>query len=117
MSRYIVIGGALAAALQSFVPPSALLAIGQGPLLAAIVMMLLAVVLSICSTVDAFVALSFVGTFAPGALLAFLVFGPMIDIKSTLMYTSTFQRRTVALITLLTFQLVLLLVLSVGPWL
>ncbi|MBC8164088.1 MAG: permease, partial [Roseiflexaceae bacterium] len=28
--------------------------------------------------------------------LAFLVFGPMVDIKSTLMFTSTFQRRTVA---------------------
>ena len=115
MSRYLVIGGALAAGLQTFIPPSLLLAVGQGPLLSVLLMMALAVVLSICSTVDAFVALSFVGAFAPGAILAFLVFGPMIDIKSTLMFTSTLQRRTVVLMTLLILQLVLLLALAVGP--
>jgi hypothetical protein len=96
MSRFLVIGGLLAAGLQTFISPSLLLSLGGGPTLSVLVMMLLAVVLSICSTVDSFVALSFVGTFAPGALLAFLVFGPMVDIKSSLMFTSTFQRRTVA---------------------
>lgn len=96
MSRFLVIGGLLAAALQTFVPTAALTALGQGPLLSVLAMMLLAVALSICSTVDAFVALSFVGSFAPGALLAFLVFGPMVDIKSVLMFTSTFPPRAVA---------------------
>jgi uncharacterized membrane protein YraQ (UPF0718 family) len=66
---------------------------------------MLAVVLSICSTVDSFIALSFVGSFTPGAVLAFLVFGPMIDIKSTLMLTTTFTRRSVAIIALLCLQL------------
>lgn len=115
MSRYLVIGGALAAALQTFVPSSLLLTLNQGPLLGILVLMALAVVLSICSTVDAFVALSFVGSFSPGAILAFLVFGPIIDIKSTMMFTSTFSRRTVGLIVLLVFQMVVLLALLVGP--
>jgi uncharacterized membrane protein YraQ (UPF0718 family) len=44
-------------------------------------MMILAAVVSICSTVDSFFALSFASTFTSGSLLAFLVFGPMIDIK------------------------------------
>lgn len=96
MSRFLVIGGLLAASLQTFIPTAALTALGQGPLLSVLAMMLLAVALSICSTVDAFVALSFVGSFAPGALLAFLVFGPMVDIKSVLMFTSTFPPRVVA---------------------
>lgn len=108
MSRYLVAGALLAAALQTLIPQQALIALGDGPVLSVLVMMALAVVLSVCSTVDAFIALSFVNTFTPGSLLAFLVFGPMIDIKSTLMLMTTFRRRIVAIIVLLCFQLALL---------
>jgi uncharacterized membrane protein YraQ (UPF0718 family) len=105
MARYLIAGALLAATLQTLVPQSALLALGDGPLLSVLVLAMLAVVLSICSTVDSFIALSFVGSFTPGAVLAFLVFGPMIDIKSTLMLTTTFTRRSVAIIALLCLQL------------
>jgi uncharacterized protein len=108
MGRYLVIGGLIAATLQIIVPRTTLLALGQGPVVSILVLMALAVVLSICSTVDAFVALAFANSFLPGALLAFLVFGPMVDIKSVLMFTTTFQRRTVALMVLLAFLMVLL---------
>lgn len=103
MGRYLILGAALAAALQALVPQKILLTLGQGPVVSILVLMALAVVLSICSTVDAFVALGFVGTFSPGAILAFLVFGPMVDIKSTLMYLSVFQKRAVFYIILLSF--------------
>ena len=66
-------------------------------------MMALAVLLSICSTVDAFIALGFVSIFSPGAILAFLIFGPMVDIKTTLMYLSVFKKRTVIYLILLPF--------------
>ncbi len=105
MGRYLVIGAALAAALQALVPQTILLALGQGPVISVLILMLLAVVLSICSTVDAFVVLGFVGTFSPGAILAFLVFGPMVDIKSTLMYLSVFKKRAVLYLILLSFGL------------
>ncbi len=108
MGRFLVLGALLAAALQTLIPQQPLLALGSGPVLSVLVLLALAVVLSVCSTVDAFIALSFVNTFTPGAVLAFLVFGPMIDIKSTLMLTTTFRRRIVAVIVLLCFQLALL---------
>jgi hypothetical protein len=108
MSRYLILGALLAALLQTFVPRTTLLALGDTPATAVLVMLALAVVLSICSTVDAFLALSFAGAFGPGALLAFLVFGPMIDIKSSLMFLGVFQRRAVAVIVLLVFQMALL---------
>ncbi|MEO7908896.1 MAG: permease [Roseiflexaceae bacterium] len=108
MARYLVLGGLIAATLQTAIPRAALLALGQGPVISVLVLIALAVVLSICSTVDAFVALAFVGSFLPGAILAFLVFGPMVDFKSVLMFTSTFRRRTTALMVLLTLQMVLL---------
>lgn len=95
MGRYLVMGAALAAALQALVPQSSLLSIGQGPITSVIAMIVLAVVLSICSTVDAFVALGFAGTFSAGSILAFLVFGPMVDIKSVLMYLQVFRPRVV----------------------
>ncbi len=108
MARFLIAGAMLAAALQTLVPQQALLALGGGEVISILVMMALAVVLSVCSTVDSFIALSFVNTFTPGAIMAFLVFGPMIDIKSTLMLTTTFKRHIVAIIALLTFLLSLL---------
>ncbi|NJP05461.1 MAG: permease [Chloroflexaceae bacterium] len=108
MGRFLVLGALLAAALQTLIPQQPLLALGNGPVISVLVLMALAVVLSVCSTVDSFIALSFVNTFTPGAVLAFLVFGPMIDIKSTLMLTTTFRRRIVVIIVLLCFQLALL---------
>lgn len=107
MGRYLVLGAALAAVLQTFVPQSSLLAVGSGPLLSVVVMVALAVILSICSTVDSFVALAFLGSFTSGSVLAFLVYGPMVDIKSTLMYLTVFRRRTVAYLIALPLALTL----------
>lgn len=95
MGRFLVMGSVLAAALQAFIPQSVLLAVGSGPILSVLVMLALAVLLSICSTVDSFVALGFVGTFSFGSILGFLVFGPMVDIKSVMMYLQVFKRRAV----------------------
>jgi len=93
MGRYLVLGSGLAAAMQTFIPQSRLLALGSGPLLSVLVMLGLAVLLSVCSTVDSFVALAFLGTFSPGSVLAFLVYGPMVDLKSILMFRQVFKRR------------------------
>jgi uncharacterized membrane protein YraQ (UPF0718 family) len=70
-------------------------------------MMGFAYLLSLCSTSDAFVASSFATTFSTGSLLAFLVFGPMFDVKSTLMLLSVFKTRFVIALALLTAALVL----------
>ena len=96
VGRYLVIGSLLAAALQALVPREAILAVGSAPVSSVLALSALAFVISVCSTVDAFVALSFVGTFTPASILAFLVFGPMVDIKSSLMFWSIFRPRVVA---------------------
>jgi len=101
MAHYLVIGCLLAAAMQVLVPQSILLAWGKGPVLSVIALMALAFVLSVCSTVDAFIALAFVNTFSPGAVLAFLVFGPMVDIKSLLLFRQVFNRRTIVYLVVL----------------
>jgi hypothetical protein len=74
-----------------------------------IAMMTLAFVLSVCSTVDAFLALAFVNTFTPASILAFLVFGPMVDIKSSLMFLTVFRRRAVLYLILLPLMLTMVI--------
>lgn len=107
MGRYLVIGCLIAAGMQTFIAQSALVGISSAPMGSALVMMGLAFVLSICSTVDSFVALAFVGSFLPGSVLAFLVFGPMIDIKSLAMLSAVFRRRAVLVLVLLPAGIVL----------
>ncbi|ANB60030.1 permease [Anoxybacteroides amylolyticum] len=96
--KYLIIGAFIASAMQTYVKTSTLLAIGQGKVTSTLVMMALAFVLSLCSEADAFIASSFQNTFSFGALTAFLVFGPMLDIKNTLMLFQSFKTRFVIML-------------------
>lgn len=69
----------------------------DNPILAIPMLMLLAFVLCLCSEADAFLAASFT-TMSLSAKLAFLVYGPMLDIKLLLMYTRVFRPRLIAVI-------------------
>lgn len=90
---YLVGAAVVAAVLQVFLPRTQLLALGRGPLLSVAIMMLIAVVLSTCSSVDAFVALAFSTTFAPGAILAFLLISPVLNLKSGALVAGLFRPR------------------------
>ena len=108
----LIIGSAIAATIQIFVPREWILHLGQGTISSILAMMLLAAVVAVCSTVDSFFALSFASTFTGSSLLAFLVFGPMIDIKSIGLLLSIFQRRIVLYLLLMAGQLTFLLSLA-----
>lgn len=114
VAPYLIGGSLIATALQTFVPQQALIGIGSGAASSVVAMLALAFVLSVCSTVDAFLALNFVNTFTSGAIIAFLVFGPMIDVKSTLMLLGVFRRRVVAYLIALTFAFALLAGLAIN---
>ncbi|NIK70228.1 permease [Paenibacillus sp. BK720] len=107
MGKYLIFGALLTAFIQSFIDRQAFEAVAGQPVLSYFFMMGLAFLLSICSTSDAFIAASFGGMFHTGPLLAFLVFGPMIDLKNTLMMLSAFRARIVLSVTLMAFALVL----------
>lgn len=107
VGKYLIIGAFIAAAMQTYVKTSTLLAIGQNDVSSSLVMMGLAFVLSLCSEVDAFIASSFSSTFSLGSLIAFLVFGAMVDIKNLLMMLAAFKKRFVFL--LMTYIVVIVL--------
>lgn len=98
MMPALFIGAAVAAAIQVAVPRSVLAAVGSNPVLSVAAMMLLAMTVSLCSNVDAFFALSFSSTFLSGSITAFLLIGPIIDVKMIALLRTTFRGRFLLLL-------------------
>lgn len=108
MGKYLVFGAFLAALVQTMMSREWLISVGAaGELSSHFFMMAFAYIISLCSTSDAFVASSFAATFSAGSLLSFLVFGPMLDFKGTLMLLAIFKKRFVVVLSLLIFVTVL----------
>jgi uncharacterized membrane protein YraQ (UPF0718 family) len=107
----MVLGSIVAATIQVLAPREAILSLGSGPISSVSAMLLLAGAVSICSTVDSFFALSFASSFTSGSILAFLVFGPMIDIKGVGLMLSIFKPRALIYLFVLAGQLTFVLTL------
>jgi uncharacterized protein len=92
---FLILGALLSALMRQLISQEMVADVSRNhPVLAIGLMMLLAVLLCLCSEADAFVAASFV-TLRPSAKLAFLVLGPMLDLKLYLMYTRVFRNRLI----------------------
>ncbi len=110
---YLIIGAAIASFFNTAIHRDAIAPLAGHSLLATASMMALALMLSLCSTSDAFVAASFTG-FPLTAKLAFMVFGPMMDMKLLFMYCMVFRKRFTAFFALALFLLVGAVSLGVG---
>lgn len=88
---FLVIGAMAAATLKAVVPAQWLALAAGHPVLSVLALAVLAVLLSICSEADAFVAASLT-QFSLTARLTFLVVGPMVDLKLFAMQAGTFGR-------------------------
>jgi uncharacterized membrane protein YraQ (UPF0718 family) len=109
-----LVGGSLLAGLiQTMIPRTLLLSVTSEPVLAILAMLLLAFIVSICANVDAFFALSLSGIFPTSAIVAFLVFGPMIDIKILSMLRTTFRSWVLIVVSAVIFLLSFLVGLAV----
>ena len=113
---FLVIGGLTSAFLNVVVPQSWLQAVADRPVVSVLALAGLAVLLSICSEADAFVAAS-LGQFSLTARLAFLVVGPMVDIKLVALQTGTFGRAFSSRFAPTTFVVAVAVASLVGWWL
>lgn len=95
VGRYLIVGAFIAALMRSTIDMNTFLSLKDSPLLAIILMMAMAVLLNLCSEADAFIAASFRGLMPDAAMMAFMVLGPMLDIKLILMYFSVFRKRVI----------------------
>jgi uncharacterized membrane protein YraQ (UPF0718 family) len=105
---FIVLGALFTAVVQTFVPRTALASFGAHPIASVLALMPTATVLSICSEADAFVARAFASSFSPGAVLAFMTIGQIVDIRNGLLLFRTLGPRLVGLIVGVGYGLVLL---------
>ncbi|WP_078379300.1 permease [Sutcliffiella halmapala] len=112
MGKYLIMGAFIASLFQTFLDRSVLVALGSNDVLSPAVMMAFAFVLSLCSEADAFVAASFGSTFTTGSILAFLVYGPMLDLKNVFLLFAYFRTKFVlvfmAVVTIVVFAAILI---------
>lgn len=117
---FLTLGAALASVSRLFFTSEevANFAVAR-PIMAILLMMGLAFVLCLCSEADAFVAASF-STLPPAPKLAFLVMGPMLDIKLLILFTRVYRARLIWIIVgsvvLQTFAYNLIVHFTVPPW-
>ncbi|MBU4199972.1 MAG: permease [Verrucomicrobia bacterium] len=95
VAHYLVIGAAVAALAQTLVDRRLFLELTALPMVPSLLMMGLAILLNLCSEADAFIAASFRGLLSLPAQMAFMLTGPMFDLKLLLMYRTVFTRRAI----------------------
>ena len=108
VAQFLVIGAFIAALFQTVISRQSLAHLTTNPVSAILVMMALAVALNICSEADAFVAASFRFVMPFSAQFAFMLLGPMLDIKLALMYTGVFRRKAIGVLSVCVFAMVFL---------
>ncbi|MFF9864678.1 permease [Streptomyces sp. NPDC013953] len=113
---FLVVGAMAAATFNILVPQSVLETVSSSPWLSVLALAVLAVVLAVCSEADAFVAASLTG-FSPTARLAFMVVGPMVDVKLIALQAGTFGRPFAFRFSSATFVVAVVSSVLVGWWL
>ncbi|MGF9893011.1 permease [Priestia megaterium] len=114
MGKYLLFGALVASLFQTFLDRQLLTNLASNEFMSSAVMMGFAYVLSLCSEADAFVASSFSHTFSPTALLAFLLYGPMMDFKNTIMLLSFFKKRFACSLILIIIVVVYVIIMTYG---
>ncbi|MGE4354193.1 MAG: permease [Oscillospiraceae bacterium] len=105
VGKYLIIGAFFTSLIRVLVPDSAFKNLTGQDGLSLLLMMSAAFLFSACSTSDAFIARSFMNQMPMGAIMGFLVFGPMMDVKNILMLFANFKKSFVLKLSLLIFIL------------
>ena len=105
VTAFFVLGAAVATLFNTSVNQQVIMPLAEDRILAVGSMMALASLLSLCSTSDAFVAATFTA-FPSASKLAFLVFGPVVDLKLIFIYGLVFRKRFIVFLVAGLFLLV-----------
>jgi len=115
---YFTIGVAITALFNTGIAPGAewLDSLAGNPLAAPAALMALAFILSLCSTSDAFIAAT-LAKFTWGAKLAFLVLGPMLDVKLIFLYQTVLTKKFIIGLSVSLFVVIWLASIAAQAWL
>lgn len=105
IGKYFIVGATLASIFQTFVPRDIIFYFENSAVLSIIILMAFSFLISLCSEADAFVASTFINRFSLGSITGFLIIGPMIDLKNTIMLFSIFKKSFVIKLLFVVFSL------------
>ncbi len=108
--KFLIIGALIASIIQVLLPRNILSIFNNNQVLSNITLMLFAYFISLCSTSDSFVGKSLVSSFGSSSVLAYLLLGPMIDIKNTIVLFGNYKKSFV--ITLISLIFIFVLIVS-----
>lgn len=101
--KYLMFGALLASLVQVLLPRNILMLFNNNQILSIITLMLFAYLLSLCSTSDSFVGKSLLTSFSKSSVIAYLLLGPMIDIKNTIVLLGNYKKSFVVTLIFLIF--------------
>lgn len=106
---YLIFGAFISSIFQVVVSHGYINFISNNKIFGIIVMMSLGFFLSLCSEVDAFVGRSFLDNYAFSGVAAFLLLGPMLDLKNLIMIIGAFKKSFVIKLSVTTISIVFLI--------
>ena len=109
--KYLMFGALIASCVQVLLPRNILIIFRNNQVLSIFILMLFAYLISLCSTSDSFVGRSLINTFTKSSIIAYLLLGPMIDIKNTFVLLGNYKKSFV--ITLITLIFIIIFIFSV----
>ena len=112
VGMYFIIGVMITALYRTQIDQSIVDQFGESDWVGIPTMMILSFVLSLCSTSDAFIASQML-SFSASAKLAFLTYGPMMDVKLVFMYGSIFKPKFVIMMAV---SLFIAIPIILGQW-
>ena len=104
--KYLMFGALIASISQVLLPRNILIIFNDNPVLSILILMLFAYLVSLCSTSDSFVGRTLLSSFTTSSILAYLLLGPMIDIKNTIVLCGNFNKKFVITLISLIFSVI-----------
>ncbi len=108
--KYLIIGALIASVIQVVLPKELFNTFNNNQILSIITLMVFAYLISLCSTSDSFVGKSLLSSFSKSSVIAYLLLGPMIDIKNTFVLLGNYKKSFV--FTLITFIFIVTFIFS-----
>ena len=106
--KFLMFGAMIASIVQVLIPRNILAMFNSNDFLSIIVLCLFAYLISLCSTSDSFVGKSLLSSFSKSSILAYLLLGPMIDIKNTIVLFGNYKKSFVITLICLIFVTVII---------
>ena len=108
--KFLMFGALIASLVQVLIPRSIITTFNNNNILSIIVLMIFAYLISLCSTSDSFVGKSLLSSFTESSIVAYLLLGPMIDVKNTMVLLGNYKKKFV--VTLISLIFIVIFIIS-----